>query len=248
MAKSAADFCVMFQMETSIKCWICGEEGKTGEHIVKASDLKSHFGPLSQEKPFYFNLEGKRSIPVGSIKSNRLKSKALICNKCNSSLTQPYDKAWEKLSAYLRTNWVALDKAGKLNLSKVFPGASGRSLLDVHLYFVKLFGCRIVEDNVPIDITEFSRCLKEGIAHNNVYIAIGITVKPGEVNQKYAARTQIQSLNQGEKSVFAAWFYIIDKVGVNVIYSVVSGNEEVLRNTWHPSASNRILRLANFET
>ncbi len=135
-----------------MKCWICGNKGNTGEHLLKASDLKAHFGHVSQKKPLYFNTDGKKKIKLGSKKGQRLKSKAVICNSCNSNLTQPYDKAWEKLSAYLRTNWTALNKTKKLDLSKVFPGSSKKSLLDMHLYFVKLFGCRIIENNIPIDI------------------------------------------------------------------------------------------------
>lgn len=221
------------------KCWICGGDGKTGEHLLKASDLKSHFGRISQTAPVYYHAKGRKNIPVGSTQSTRLKSKALICNNCNSSLTQPYDQAWEKLSLYLRTNWAILQRNGRLNLSKVFPGATGESRLDVHLYFVKLFGCKIVEDNVPIDITEFSNCLQRRVAHSDVYIAIGNRI--GIAKHKYAAITPIESVNQGDNSVFATWLYVIDTIAVNVIYSIVPANEEVLRNTWHPSTANKII-------
>jgi hypothetical protein len=229
-----------------MNCWICGKKGRTGEHLVKASDLKSLFGRISQEDPVYYHTKGEKNIPVGSLKSTRLKSKALICNDCNSSLTQPYDKAWEKLSLYLRSNWTILERNGKLNLSKIFPGSTRKSFLDVHLYFVKLFGCKIIEDGVPIDISGFSHCLQQRVAHSDIYIAIGN--RPGVVKHKYAAITPIESVDQGEKSVLAAWLYIVDNIAVNVIYSIIPGNEEVLRNTWHPSTANRILRFAHFET
>jgi len=225
-----------------MKCWICGRDGKTGEHILKASDLKSYFGRISQEMPIYYHTKGKKNIPVGSPKSKRLKSKALICNDCNSSLTQPYDKAWEKLSFYLRKNWAILQRNGKLNLSKIFPGSTGKSLLDVHLYFVKLFGCRIVEESIPIEIAEFSNCLQQRIAHRDVYIAIGN--QPEIVKSKYAAITPIESLTRDKNTVFAEWLYIIDTIAVKIIYSIVPGNEKVLHNTWHPNNANKIIKLA----
>jgi hypothetical protein len=226
---------------TMMKCWICGREGKTGEHLVKASDIKSYFGHISQEQPIYCHVKGN-SIPVGSTKSKRLKSKALICNDCNSSLTQPYDKAWEKLSAYLRTNWTALRKSGEVDPSTVFPGDNGRALLDVHLYFVKLFGLKIVESRVPIEIAEFSTCLQRRVSHSSVYISFE---SAPTVKHKHAAITPMEFLNRNGIPLFAAWSYIIDSIAVNVIYSVVPKNKDLLGNTWHPSTAGRVLKLAN---
>ena len=227
-----------------MKCWICGNEGNTGEHLLKVSDLKSHFGHVSQKKPIFYHTEGKKNVPIGSIKGKKLKSKALICNNCNSNLTQPYDKAWEKLSAYLRANWAELSKTRKLNLSKVFPGSSRKSLLDVHLYFVKLFGCRIIEHSIPIDISEFSNALQKRITHRAIFISIGN--RPGEVKHKYAGVTPIESVNEGDRSVFATWLYIIDPIAVNIIYSTVPDNEKVLHNSWHPSMACKIIKLTRF--
>jgi len=246
-ARRAGDHRVM-SMRTvpMMQCWICGDEGNTGEHLVKASDLRSYFGRVSQKQPVYYHTKEKKNIPVGSYKSQRLKSKALICNNCNSSLTQPYDKAWEKLSEYLRGNWPALQRNGRLNLSKVFPGSTRRSLIDVHLFFVKLFGCKILDDGIPIDTSRFSACLQQRVAHESIYIAIGNTT--ATVSHKYAAVTPVTAVNESDTSVFATWLYIIGVIAVNVVYSVVPGNEEALRGTWHPSTSGRLLRLRHFET
>jgi hypothetical protein len=227
-----------------MKCWICGGEGKTGEHLVKASDLRSYFGRVSQKEPIYFHTEERRNIPVGSCNSPRFKSKALICNNCNSSLTQPYDKAWEKLSEYLRSNWPVLKKNRKLNLSKVFPGTTRQSLLDAHLFFVKLFGCKIVNDGVPIDISQFAVSLQQRVAHGNIYIAIGNAL--GTVNHKYAAVSPITAVNEGNSSLFATWLYIVDVIAVNVVYSVVPGNEKALQGTWHPNRCTKFLKLRSF--
>ncbi len=53
-----------------MKCWICGEEAKTGEHLTKASDLKSQFGDVSQKKPLYMHTEGKVNVKINSIKKS----------------------------------------------------------------------------------------------------------------------------------------------------------------------------------
>ena len=224
-----------------MKCWICGKNANTGEHLLKASDLKSYFGHIDQKAPLYFHTSKKKNIPVGSIKkSKRLKSTALICNQCNSSLTQPYDRAWEQLSEYLRMNWEQIYNSRKVNLTKVFPGDVRKSLLYVHLYFVKLFGCRVVEDGVPIDISSFQAALLRSKSHKNIYLAIGH--RPGNVEHKYAGLTPIESLNLNGDSAFATWLYMIDQIAVNIIYVTKYRHPNVMKNTFHPD--NFVVNLA----
>lgn len=228
-----------------MNCWICGNEGKTGEHRIKASDLRSFFGEFTQKSPLYFHTSEKRNIPVGSIKSDRFKSKAKICNKCNSSITQPYDKAWEKLSTYLRGNFCQISKTGKINLSKVFPGATKQAMLNVHLYFVKLFGCFIVEHDVPIEITPFANAIKTRLPHMDVYLAFGPRL--GSVKNKFAGVTPIDAVNKDGRVVFASWFYIVGDIAVDVIYSAENEYMQVIRNFWHPCQAGKILRLSHFK-
>jgi len=229
-----------------MKCWICGKEAKTGEHRVKASDLRIYFGRVTQQTPLYTHTNERKNIPIGSLKSDRLKSDALICNRCNSALTQQYDKAWEKLSNHLNTNWLQLQRSQQVDLSKVFPGSRRKSLLNVHLFFLKLFGCMVVEHAVPIDVKEFSHCLQTQTPHPRVYLAFGQT--PGESKKKLAAITPIQAVNDHrDRTIFATWLYIVGNVSVNVIYNEVAGNNNVLSRTWHPSNASKIIRLKRFK-
>ena len=160
--------------------------------MIKGSDLRSYFGDISQKCPIFFHTKDKRNILVGSLKSKRFKSDALICNKCNSAVTQPYDRAWEALSIYLRSNWLDLLNSKKINLAKVFPGRVHKSMLYVHLYFVKLFGCRIVESGAPIDTRALSQALLNQKANKDIFIAFG--PRPGKVEHKYAGLTPIWSV------------------------------------------------------
>lgn len=228
-----------------MKCWICGEDGNTGEHLVKASDLRSHFGNVSQEMPLYFHTSKKRNIPVGSLKSKRLKSKGLICNNCNSALTQPYDKAWESLSLYLRSNWDQLHKAGKVNLAKVFPGSVKESMLYVHLYFVKIFGCSIVESGAPINIQAFSQSLLNIEAHKDIFIAFGPCL--GEVDHNFAGATPINSVDIDGISAFATWLYMVENIAVNIVFAQKYKAPGVMKNTWHPSSVQKILKLKKWQ-
>ena len=228
-----------------MNCWICGKVGNTGEHLIKASDLKSIFGEVSQKTPLYFHTSKTKNVPVGSIKrSSRLRSNALLCNDCNSSLTQPYDKAWETMSAYLRNNWGQISASGKVNLSNVFLGNVRKSLLNVHLYFVKIFGCSVVADGVPIDITPFRKSLLLGKPHKNVYLAI--CHRPGQIEHKYAGIVPITSLNKNGKSLFAASFYSIDQFSVNILYVTQDRPPNVMQDTFHPDKFKMILKIKDF--
>ena len=60
-------------------CWICGDNATTGEHILKASDLKSEFGDVSQQNPLYLNSKEKSNIKINSIRrSKELKFNTLL--------------------------------------------------------------------------------------------------------------------------------------------------------------------------
>lgn len=212
---------------------------------MKASDIRSFFGEFSQKTPIYFHTSGKKNIRVGSFRSDRFKSKAKICNTCNSSVTQPYDQAWEKLSYYLRRNFSRIAKGEKIDLSKVFPGTTGQALLNVHLYFVKLFGCLIVEHAVPIDIAPFANAVKTRTAHKNIYLAFGPRLDV--VKHKFAGVTPINAVNKDGVPVFASWFYNIGDLAVDVIYSAEVDYMRVIRNYWHPGQTGKILRLSHFK-
>lgn len=229
-----------------MNCWICGKTGNTGEHLIKASDLKSLFGNVSQSSPVYFHTSKANNIPVGSIKrSNRLKSDALICNYCNSSMTQPYDKAWEQLSEYLRGNWDKITTSGIVDMTKVFRGTVRKSMLYVHLYFVKLFGCRIVQDNVPISIEPFQYSLLQTKPHKNIYLSIG--PRPGNVEKKYAGVTPIESLDLNGDSAFATWLYMIDMLSVNVLFVTKYRAPKVMKDTFHPENFVTKIKLKGLE-
>jgi len=209
--------------------------------MIKASDLHSYFGNISQENPIFFHTKGKGNIPVGSLKSKRFKFDSLICNKCNSSLTQPYDGAWELLSNYLRSNWPDLLKSGKVKLAKIFPGSVHRSMLFVHLYFVKVFGCKIVESEAPIPTESFSEALLNKTAHKDIFIAFA--PRPGKVDHKYAGLTPIHSMDIDGISSFATWLYMIDNLAVNIIYVPKYRPTGVMKDTWHPNKLNDIIRI-----
>lgn len=225
-------------MTDQLKCWICGGDAGSREHLVKASDLKSMFGPgVTQSAPLYFHDSHSRNQPVGGYKSKKLKYSPLLCSYCNNERTQSHDYAWEKLSEYLRTRNPPLRGGSAVKLTRVFPGSVRTSMLEVHLFFLKQFGCFIAQEKMPIPLEPFSKAILNGVPHPNVFI--GFWVGLGPPGRKYVGRTQVQAALLNGHVAYAAWFYLVGPIAVNVIYSLPGEHRVGLARSWHPSSSER---------
>ncbi len=221
-----------------MKCWICGDEATTGEHLTKHSDLKSHFGHVSQTSPLFLHTKEKSNQRLKTIKKDsRLKSDALLCGRCNNDRTSEYDKAWEKLSGFLRQKKAPLNKGDLIKLEKVFPGSVKRSMLRVHLFFVKLFGCAIIAHDVPIDIEPFRKGILEEKSVDNVYLALWPS------NGRGTGNSDIESENLGGKCAYATWFYVIGDIAVNVMYAIPGERRLGLVDSWHPSTVTKRIKI-----
>ncbi|MBN3770707.1 hypothetical protein [Burkholderia sp. Se-20378] len=225
-------------------CWICGSTADSGEHLLKASDLRGLFGLVSQSHPLYMHSNAARNVPKRTIKDRAFKSKALLCADCNNAKSQPYDRAWERLSDDLRRRQTL--RSGELiKLKNVFKRPAKEALLDTHLYFVKLFGCRIVEHQIPINVRPFADAFLARKAHPYVFIAIGPTPFSAQ-GKKLAGWSEIHAQNVGGRCVFATWFYHVADVAVNIIYAEPGQNRMGLTQAWHPDSAGRLLRMARF--
>lgn len=229
--------------DTASTCWICGDPAQSAEHIPKASDMRRYFGTPTQKNPLYFHSEAKKNIPIQGIRSNRLKSKAAICAKCNNDRTQPYDLAWEQLSGYLDSNSEVIARRGAFDLRKPYQAGSFRKqALYAHLFFVKLFGCRIAESGTPIDLSGFRNSLLHAIPHPDVLLAfsISLTKMPIQLLQIGA----IHAAETGKRVSSAAWEYSIGPLCVIVAYYAAGALPNPYPRSWHPDMPGRVIRLA----
>jgi hypothetical protein len=83
------------------KCWICGSPAKPSrEHKFKASDIRRHFG-----KGDLYVGSSDDGYPSGKIAqgvdSTHLKFENPICERCNSSVTQESDSAYDRFIAQM---------------------------------------------------------------------------------------------------------------------------------------------------
>jgi hypothetical protein len=223
-------------------CWICGNAANSGEHMMKASDLRARFGHVAGNVPLYMHTPQRRNIPVKGIKSKLLHSQAPMCADCNGKRTQPYDFAWQELSTYLGRK--RLKVRDTIPLLDVYAGTVRKSLLDLHLYFVKALGCKLVEGGANFDAAGFAAALLGRHAHPNVFIAI---CPPFRQKVKTLSTTHIEALDDKliGRTVFAVWLYSLDFVNVRVVYAEPNFRDRnALIGAWHPDTAPSRLRVA----
>jgi hypothetical protein len=162
-----------------LDCWICNNApADSGEHKSKKSDLKAVFGEASQQRPLYLHSSKGPNRKVYGLDASGLKWPNVICGYCNSTRTQPHDKAWALLHMELRKRAPSLKPGDRVCGNRVFRHDTAKEMLNVHLFFVKAFGCTLVAENAPLDIAPFAKAIMTGKPQPDFYLHFGITAKP----------------------------------------------------------------------
>ena len=225
-------------------CWICGNVARTREHRSKSSDLRAIFGAPTQLDPLFFSTDERRNRKVGSLNASLLKFTTPICENCNSARTQRHDRAWQRLSETLRLLQPKITAGQVIRANRIFPYDTRREMRNVHLYFLKLFGCQILDGKLPIDIEPFSEAILQERPHPNVYLAFGPT--PNRPVASIAGGTDVYVAMLKDKCAFATWFYEVNNLSVNIMYATLGEKREGLINAWHPRFGHQTLTLKSF--
>ena len=119
-------------------------------------------------------------------------------------------------------------------------------MLNVHLYFVKVFGCHIAGNDIPIDVTGFSNAIMNEEAHPYVYLKFG----GGQVfaGKPITGMSDIwlASASYGGSTTFATWFYDVDGIGINVMFAIDGEKRRGLVGAWHPRQGTTRLTMADY--
>lgn len=228
-------------------CWICRENpADSGEHRVKASDVRPAAPAISQIKPLYLQKNFQpTNIKIGSAKSQALTFAESICQYCNHTRSQPYDVAWSALSDYLRSHWDTVRRNGRFDLSKPFPGGSRNAALGVHLYFLKVFGCKILEDKIAVDLGPFSKALMEGAAHPEVSLLIADD-RFGEGKFLFHDSDVYTMSDETGELHGALWMYNVPPVVIKVAYIKKGARLNAPGHPWHPDKPSKVVKLSPF--
>lgn len=221
----------------AMKCWICGAEGQSAEHMIKVSDIKSMFGHVSQKHPLFRRVDDAPREIVHGARSEKLKFYSRLCSYCNNARTQKHDKSWEALSKFLRERKPPIRAGAVVRLRPAFRDGVRKPMLGVHLYFLKLFGCLIADNAIPIDIQPFSEAIRNETSHPNVYLSFLSVSHPGI--RRYTAITPLQTVEVNNQVAAANWFYFVGPLAVNVTYAVAVRPNTGDVHLWHPSCTTK---------
>ncbi|MFO0389463.1 MAG: hypothetical protein ACK502_07080 [Alphaproteobacteria bacterium] len=226
-------------------CWICGADSLTGEHKIKRSDLRDVFGNVTQADALYFHDNKRKNKPIGSLNAKLLKLSS-ICAYCNNTRTQPYDNAWENLSGALRKLNPAIESGRVVRANRIFRHDTAREMLNVHLHFVKWFGCRIVEGNIPIDISAFAASIITGKAHPNLYLKFGMGFSLNGKPMAGMSDVEVAERIADGQCAFATCFYNVSDFAVNVMFALDGEKRNGLIGAWHPRLGTNKLIISDF--
>jgi len=212
-----------------MKCWICGAAATTGEHKTKQSDLRSVLGKPSQGRPFYFHDGNVKNRRIGSYEGTFLKSAARLCPRCNNELTQPYDRAWERMSDWLRFRNPAIRAGDVIRGNRIFQMNTLREMQNVHLYFTKLTGCHLTEAGLQFDQAALAASLLTSTANPYIHLKIGVS-RAGQL----VGSTDLHAatLASDNSLAFAVWGYCLNNLVVHVMYAIPGESREGLVGAW----------------
>jgi hypothetical protein len=136
-----------------------------------------------------------------------------------------------------------------LRPKQIFGHDAAQQLLNLHLYFVKKFGCLVTQAGregtpMPINLRDASRAIMMGRPHPNIYLRFGCAPPSWPMTVGRANPDSIHDNVEG-KHVWLDWCHYFGHYAVHVIFAEeVMKHHWMLAGAWHPRDGIRKLRLA----
>jgi len=204
----------------TINCWICEkEEATTGEHAIMKAAYERILGKIKKgDNAFFSYVGGKKNIPIGSFKNDRLKFDKSICQACNGALTQAYDNEFISLIEKLLQSKHFIISRNRLSLNSF-------NKPNLALYFIKIFGCLIKElnGNVAAADHELIRqsILQGKVLTNNIHISAH-----RNLGKLAAKATKTISTYPVFEADFCSWIIDLDWISFIICYPFAPMQEE----------------------
>lgn len=131
-------------------CWWCLERpATTGEHKYKRTDLARLMG---EDSLVWFGDSAAREIRGKSgIRRDRhgvVKFPKSMCDICNNTRSQPFDRAYDVFATYLASTRVRILPG--VSFEELFGESWQKDTLDLARYYGKHFGCRMIRTGLPV--------------------------------------------------------------------------------------------------
>jgi len=232
-----------------MRCWICGACADSREHKIKKRDLVRDVG---KGRRFYYHDRRKNNSLVQGLNSNQVKFDKIICHSCNTNLTHPYDSSWDRMSEYLYYNIHNYIRKKYMRCNAIFPYDTKYNMLNVYLFFAKLFGCNVKQHDIPIDLNVLAYAVKNRNSVSNLYLRFGMFCPwDHRVSAQITDMEAAHDKNSGSL-VAATWFYCLRSasrdcaLAVNVTWVAQLSDHVRLHGAWHPRLGAQRMKLTSF--
>ncbi len=167
-----------------------------------------------------------------------------MCARCNNEVSQPYDRAWEKLSNHIRGRQPPVKGGGVVRAYRAFAMNASKEMRMVQLYFVKLFGCAATEANVPIDLSSFASAFLNATFHPDVFLRFGYVPRDEQI---VGLSKIVVAEHPVTKEIAAASFYYeLESLAVRFVFTPNHKTFEVTEGAWHPAYSRGRVEVYDF--
>lgn len=212
--------------------------------MANHSDLRLMYAPPSQNEPLRHWREG-RIKPIGSFNSKALKLAGTLCQPCNTTRTQPFDRAWEELSRALYERWPGVRVGDDIRTNRIFWYDTWTQMLRMHLFFLKLWGCHMFEKKATaFGLEGFANAIQNETAHPHVYIRFGVNMVVPKRIHLLGCGDMHADMDSADKTCRSAiWTYYVDRLALSIIYAQPGHEPASVKEAWHPSHSTTNIRL-----
>jgi hypothetical protein len=209
------------------QCWICGAAADSSEHRIKSSDLRRRYG-----RGKYRGATAPAHIRAGELlgyiqgpNAESLRYPPSVCTACNSTRTQPFDRAYDLLVSWLASNESVVLGRRFLDFTEIYGPDFPQQQLNLFRYFAKSFGCRLVDAGqaVPVDIVTllnkapFQTALRLTCAVNEDVLLLPQTARNGLIGKGDLHYLGQADELEGQPSYI--WVEYIDWLRVNYWYA-----------------------------
>lgn len=229
-------------MGASPVCWICRDAAAvTREHKINAADLKLIFNDVSQLRRLHIVDETGKRTQAGSVYSDFMKFEPSLCQRCNSTVTQPHDRAWFEMLVKLR-NWnPALRPRSVVRGDRIYSQSAWAGLCGVHLHFAKKLGCWVQDNRIDgtsaINTDLLADAILFGKPYPGLLLRFGFSARFGNENFTGGSKMLVDSI--GNHSVVMQRL-MFNGLIVEATYADGGGAEQRLDGQWNPRDGNTI--------
>ncbi len=234
--------------------------------MIKESDIKTIFEIINQENPLRFYQKPGRPKFVQGSKSDILKWPKSLCIKCNSTLTQPFDRSWSIMSAHLQKLCAGSGHPTRVSMARLFQGQYRKHTVNCQLYWIKHLGCAMNhpdvlgrgdehrDDSVKPEnsnaIQEVSNSFANSLIHSlgrkDVYLRFAYANKIGTHKNVGSSNLGCVYDKTNRKLIVASIIQYLGGFAVNVLYIREGYYNPAMKGAWNPLESAQDITFHTF--